>query len=77
MNRHWCEHFRVKVHRVKLPAVERELDVVERLIEECCGRIPSPAAAFERRMQAIARWLALRAHLLTNKQRLDRLLMLM
>lgn len=86
VNRHWWEHFRVKVHRLKLPAVERQLDVVEPLIDEGWRTRPDEAdrrcnpitsGGLERRMQPIARWLAPRAHLLTNKQRLDRLLLLM
>ena len=86
VNRNWWEHFRVKVHRLRLPEVERQLDIVEPLIEECWRTRPEEAdrrtnpittGGLERRMQPIGRWLAPRAHLLTNKTRVDRLLMLM
>jgi hypothetical protein len=82
----WWEHFRVKVHRLKLPAVERQLDVIEPLISECWRKRPDEAdrrihpitsGGLERRMEPIGRWLETRAHLLTNKARLDRLLTLM
>ena len=86
VNRNWWEHFRVKVHRLRLPEVQRQLDIVEPLIEECWSTRPEEAdrrtnpittGGLERRMQPIGRWLAPRAHQLTNKTRVDRLLMLM
>jgi hypothetical protein len=55
VNRDWWDQFRVKVHRLKLPSVERELDVIEPLMAECWrthrtrrtdASIPSPAAAW-------------------------------
>jgi hypothetical protein len=86
VSRYWWEHFRVKVHRLKLPAVDRQLDVVEPVIAECWRTRPElddrrvnpiTSGGLERRMEPIGRWLEPRAHLLTNKRRLDRLLMLM
>lgn len=86
VNRYWWDHFRVKVHRLKLPAVERQLDVIEPLIAEWWRTRPDEdqrrihlitSGGLERRMEPIGRWLEPRAHLLTNKARLDRLLMLM
>jgi hypothetical protein len=38
---YWWEHFRVKVRRLKLPAVERQLDVIEPLIAECWRTRPN------------------------------------
>jgi hypothetical protein len=86
VSRYWWEHFRVKVHRLKLPAVERQLDVVEPVIADCWRTRPElddrrinpiTSGGLERRMEPIGHWLEPRAHLLTNKRRLDRLLMLM
>jgi hypothetical protein len=74
----------VKVHRLRLPSVERQLDVIEPLIAECRRTQPDEAdrridpitrGGLARRMEPIGRWLKPRAHLLTNKARLDRLLM--
>jgi hypothetical protein len=41
VNRYWWRHFRVKVRRLKLPAVERQLDVIEPLIAECWRTRPN------------------------------------
>jgi hypothetical protein len=74
------------VRRLKLPAVDRQLDVIEPLIAACWRTRPNEndrrihpitSGGLERRMEPVKRWLEPRAHLLTNKARLDRLLMLM
>jgi len=86
VNRYWWDHFRVKVHRLKLPAIERSSTSSSpsspsagapgrTKAERRIHRITS--GGLERRMEPIGRWLEPRAPLLTNKARLDRMLMLM
>lgn len=86
INRNFWEQFRIRVHRLKLAEVEHQLDVVEPFIEECWRTRPDEkdrrinpvtTGGLERRMDPVSKWLDERAHLMTNKRRLDRLLMLM
>jgi hypothetical protein len=72
VNRYWRDHFRVKVHRLNLPAVERQRDVIEPLIADCWRTRPEEterrihpitSGGLERRMEPIGRWLEPRAHL--------------